>query len=165
MRQFHFSEEEVRTFAQERYHHPHPFVQRKMEVLWLKSQGESHTRIATLAGVSRRTVQRYLDEYLEGGLEALRTLSWQGHSSALDEHQATLEDHFRDNSPQTVAEACARIETLTGVCRKPTQVRKFLKETLGMRFRKVAAMPVPPKKSPDEHALTQAAFLKDGVGA
>jgi len=26
----------------ERFNHPHPFVQRKMEALWLKSQGLPH---------------------------------------------------------------------------------------------------------------------------
>jgi transposase len=43
-----------------------------MEVLWLKSHGLSHDDIATYADVSRRSVQRYLDEYLEGGLPRLR---------------------------------------------------------------------------------------------
>ena len=43
-----------------------------MEVLWLKSHGLTHDEIAAYADVSRRTVQRYLDEYLEGGLSRLR---------------------------------------------------------------------------------------------
>ena len=163
MRRFDFSKVELEAFCYERYHHPHPFVQKKMEVLWLKSQGEVHTRIATLAGVSRRTVQRYLDEYLQGGLEQLRTIPWRGQPSALAPHRATLEEHFRAQPPQTVAEACARIEALTNVCRKPSQVRVFLKDQLGMRFRKVAAIAIPPKRTPQEHAQIQAAFLKAGT--
>jgi hypothetical protein len=39
MRTFCFSEEELKAIEHERYHHPHPHVQRKMEVLWLKSHG------------------------------------------------------------------------------------------------------------------------------
>ena len=42
-----------------------------MEVLWLKSHGLSHDDIAAYADASRRTVQRYLDEYIEGGLPRL----------------------------------------------------------------------------------------------
>jgi transposase len=42
--------------------------------------------------------------------------------------------------PATVAEAAAKISALTGITRKPTQVRHFLKQ-LGMAPRKVAAIP------------------------
>ncbi len=38
--------------AFERYHHPEPIVQRKMEVLWLKHQGLAHHDIARLASVA-----------------------------------------------------------------------------------------------------------------
>jgi hypothetical protein len=40
-----------------------------------------------------------------------------------------------------------------------TQVRTFLKTHLGLRYRKVAAIPVPPKKTIEEHAHEQARFL------
>jgi hypothetical protein len=39
-----------------------------------------------------------------------------------------------------VAEAAARIEALTGIARKPTQVRQFLK-ALGRQSRKVGMLP------------------------
>src|SRR5438046_1631431 len=34
-----FSEEDLRAIAHDRYHHPDPRVQQKMEVLWLTSHG------------------------------------------------------------------------------------------------------------------------------
>ena len=34
-----FTEEQINELKSERYHHPHPRVQRKMEALFLKSQG------------------------------------------------------------------------------------------------------------------------------
>jgi hypothetical protein len=34
-----FMEEDIDRLHYERYHHPHPLVQKKMEVLYLKSQG------------------------------------------------------------------------------------------------------------------------------
>ena len=47
-----------------------------MEILWLKSHGLTHDQIAAAADVSRRTVQRYLDQYYEGGLPHLRRCRW-----------------------------------------------------------------------------------------
>jgi hypothetical protein len=59
MREFPFSGQDLKAIAHDRYHHPHPRVQRKMEVLWLKSHALPHRQIADLAGVSLRTVQRH----------------------------------------------------------------------------------------------------------
>src|SRR5947207_5725221 len=64
MRAFLFSDEDLKAIDTDRYHHPHPHVQRKMEALWLKSHGLPHQQIADLTGVSLRTVQRYLDDTL-----------------------------------------------------------------------------------------------------
>jgi len=68
---------------------------------------------------------------------------------------------FGQRPPHTVAEACERVEQLTGVRRGRTQVREFLHENLGLRWRTVAAVPVPPKLTLAEQAAEQAAFLKD----
>jgi hypothetical protein len=37
-----FTEVEKQALQYERFHHPHPRVQVKMEALWLKSQGVEH---------------------------------------------------------------------------------------------------------------------------
>ena len=63
MRRFIFTTEVQQAFAKERYQHPDPQVQQRMEIMWLKSKGETHERIAELAGTSRRTVQRVLNLY------------------------------------------------------------------------------------------------------
>ncbi len=63
MRRFTFSDDVLAQIRHDRYHHPHPLVQRKMEVLWLKSRGLRHHDIAALADVSLRSVQRYLDDF------------------------------------------------------------------------------------------------------
>jgi transposase len=163
MRRFEFTEEEREVIARERFEHPNPRVQRRMEMLWLKVHGETHERIAELTGVGRRTVQRVLDAFAGGRLEAVRSFGERGRTSSLQPHGELLETEFRERPPRTVAEACDRIQLLTGVCRRPTQVRHFLRNQLGLRWRKVAAVPVPPKKSVEEHAATQAAFLKYGA--
>jgi transposase len=163
MRRFQFTDEERSMICRERFYHPNPRVQRRMEILWLKEQGETHQRIAELAGTSRRTVQRVLDGFAGSGLEAVRQFHEKGRVNSLAPHCLSLEEEFRQRPPRTVLEACDRIEQITGVRRRPTQVRLFLRETLGLRWRKVAAVPVPPKKTVEEHAATQADFLKDGA--
>lgn len=163
MRRFEFTEEERGAIARDRFHHPNPRVQRRMEILWLKYHGETHERIAELTGVGRRTVQRVLDAFESGRLEAVRSFHEKGRANGLAPYGELLETEFRERPPRTVAEACDRIERLTGVCRGRTQVRLFLRDQLGLTWRKVAAVPVPPKQSVAEHAATQAAFLKDGA--
>ena len=125
-----FSEEEQQTLHQERYEHPHPRVQQRMEVLWLISQGTVYPLAARLAGVSEATVDRYVALYREGGLQALREWKWRKPTSELLDHRESLEESFRRNPPHTVAEACQRIKDETGIERKPTQVRAFLKKCL-----------------------------------
>jgi transposase len=159
-----FPEPVVEEIAHARYHHPDPRVQERMAILWLKSKKEPHGRIAELADVSRSTVQRTLRIYAAKGLDGIRSFGWKGQPSALTPHATTIEEEFRKHPPHTAHEAARRIEQLTGVRRKPSRVRKFLKDDLGMKCLKVAPIPVPPKKTVEEHARTQADFLKGGAG-
>ena len=140
MLQISFSEAEKAALHCERYHHPHPFVQRKMEALWLKSQGFRHKDICLAVGVTSTTLTTYLRHYKEGGIEALKTLSFNKPRSALDDHRATLEDYFRKNPPTSVGHAMAEIEKLTGLKRNKERVRQFLKR-IGMKCRKVGMVP------------------------
>ena len=126
-----FSEEDQQTLHKERFEHPHPRVQQRLEVLWLISQGLTYPLVARLAGVSEATVDRYVASYRQGGLEALRECNWgKSSTSELMEHRDSLEESFRQNPPHTVAEACQRIKDETGIERGPTQVRAFLKKSL-----------------------------------
>lgn len=159
-----FPETVVEAIARDRYRHPDPRVQERMEILWLKSKNEPHGRIAELANVSRSTVQRVLRIFAAKGLGGVRSFGWKGQPSALTPHRATIEEEFRKHPPHTAHEAARRIEERTGVRRKVSRVRKFLKDDLGMKCLKVAPIPVPPKKTVEEHARTQADFLKGGTG-
>jgi transposase len=160
MRHLTFSVAELRAIARERYHHPDPRVQRKMTVLWLKHQGLPHQDIARLASVSRRSVQRYLAEFLQGSLPRIRQANWVSPHSVLEQHHQSLEEHFRQHPPHSVKQARQVIEQHTGVRRGLTQVRRFL-HRLGLSTRKVAAVPLPPKSTPQEHAKEQRRFLSD----
>ena len=125
-----FSEEQREVLRRERFEHPHPRVQQRMEVLWFVSLGETYSKAARLAGVSDATVDRYVALYREQGIEGLKRFDWKGPTSKLVEHQASLEELFRAEPPHTTAEACQRMEDVTGLQRGLTQVRKFLKKAL-----------------------------------
>ena len=135
-----FSEAEKQTLNYERFNHPHPRVQLKMEVLWLKSQEVPHGEISRLAGVSSTTVTTYLNEYKNGGMEAIKTINFNRPKSELCEYQSTLEAYFKENPPASVKEAMKEIETLTGIRRSPNRIRVYM-HYLGLKFRKVGMIP------------------------
>ncbi len=127
-----FSAEIIKNLDYERYHHPSPKVQRKMEALYLKSREMPHKQICRICRISKTTLCAYLKQYRDGGLEGLKELHYKGRPSALNEHPSSLEAHFKEHPPRTTAEAQAVIEERTGIKRSPTQIRAFLKR-LGMK--------------------------------
>src|SRR5512140_379961 len=161
MRTFTFPAEDRQELAHDRYHHPDPRVPRKMEVLWLKSHGLSHDDIATSADVSRRSVQRYLDEYLEGGLPRLRCCPGHQPRSALVEHETSLEEYFQTHPPRSTKQARAIIEQRTGVRRGLSQVRHFLKGPVRAALAQGRGHPRPPQED-HRGARTGAGHLRAG---
>lgn len=123
-----YTPEILENLNYERYHHPVPVVQRRMEVLWLKGHDLPHAQIAELAGVSENTMRDYLQLYEEGGLEKLKEVNFYRPESELQAHATSLEEYFQKNPPATIKEAQSEIEQLTGIKRSETQVREFLKK-------------------------------------
>jgi transposase len=135
-----FTEETKRALNYERYHHPSPRVQRKMEALWLKSQGTSHKRIAELTGISINVVTQYLKEYQAGGIEKLKEINFYQPKSELIEYRQTIENYFIAHPPATIKEAMDAIEKITGLKRTEKSIRKLLKK-IGLSRRKVGMIP------------------------
>lgn len=123
-----------------RYHHSHPRVQRKMEALWLKSQGLCHQEIACLTGVSNNTVTTYMKDYQKNGIEKLKEIRFYRPQTQLAQHTSTIEAEFHARPPATIKEAANRIEQLTGIKRSEPQVRQFL-SGIGIKRRKVGMIP------------------------
>lgn len=147
-----FTTEGIQTLHHERFHHPHPHVQRKMEAVYLKSQGLSNQAIQRLPRVSRNTLSTYLRQYREGGVARLQELRFYQPQSAFASEQASLAAYFAAHPPVTINHARATLTQLTGVTRSPTQVRVFL-HRCGLRCRKVGSLPA--KADP----VVQAQFL------
>src|SRR5579872_7289783 len=130
-----FSEEDVNRLFKERYTHPHPRVQRRLEALYLKSQGVSHTEIMKLVKVSTGGLTQWIRMYQEGGIEALKKIHWQGLDAPLNKHRSALEEYFKKHPPTSVKDACTKIEQLTGIRRTETPIRTLLK-SMGPDFSK-----------------------------
>jgi len=135
-----FTEKQTEILAHERYNHPHPRVQRKMEVLLLKSHGLRHKDICRIAGISGNTLRSYLKDCQKGGIEKLREVSFYKPRSEMTEYKGTLEAYFREHPPAGVKEAMAKIEELTGIRRSENRVREFLR-SVGMKRGKIAMIP------------------------
>ena len=140
MLRINFTQEDVDKLHYERYHHPHPLGQKKMEVLYLKSQELKHKYICSLCKISKTTLTKYIKQYQSGGVEELKKLDYKGQPSELNQHSDILKEYFEKNPASSVAEASDAIENLTGVKRSPTQVREFMKRT-GLRCLKVGYVP------------------------
>jgi len=140
MIQINYSTEDKKIFKYERIHHPHPRVQQRMDVLWLKSNELPHNQIVKLAGVSSNTVIQYLLMYNEGGIEKLKEINFYKPQSDLVQYTSTIEDYFKEHPPASIKEAMSKIEELTGLKRSETQVRKFL-NSIGIKRRKVGTIP------------------------
>ncbi len=105
-----FSPEEIKALDYERYNHPHPKIQKKMESLYLKSLGLTHKEICRLCRISRATLTTYLKQYKDGGIKGLKQLGYKGKTNQLMEHAKSLEQYFNEHPPRSTGEAQSAIE-------------------------------------------------------
>lgn len=66
------NKKEAETVLRERFAHPYPKVQRRMEVIHLLSLGKSYAEIEEIVGCSHASVARWLRIYRSSGLEGLK---------------------------------------------------------------------------------------------
>ena len=135
-----FSDAEIAELEYERFHYPDPRVQKKCEVLFLKSQGLSHGMICKLCRISYVTLAEYLKQYIDGGIERLKLNLYKGKDNLLASHTETLEEYLYKHPPRSAKEVQALIEEKTGIRRCLTQVREFLR-AIGFKYRKVGSVP------------------------
>lgn len=145
-----FTVEEIDRLFEERFVHPHPLIQKRLEALYLKSQGMEHKEIARLLRISQASISNWLKMYKTGGLEAVKALRYRKKWGELTSHQETIEAYFRKNPPKTVQEAIHAVKKLTGLERKKTSIHRFLK-IMGLSYRKTGIVPgkMDPQKQED----------------
>jgi hypothetical protein len=140
MLQFTIKEEDKAVFARERYEHIHPRVCQRMDALHLRSRGVPNNLICDILGICHNTLLGYFRMYIAGGVDELRKLNFNRPQSQLVAFKDSLEKYFTENPPSSISEAAAKIMELTGIERKETQVRKFLK-SMGFRCLQVGVVP------------------------
>jgi len=133
-------EEDKAVFACERYEHIHPRVCQRMDALHLKSKGLSNNQICDILGVCSNTLLGYFKMYNTGGVDELRKIKFNRPQSHLVAYKESLEKYFTENPPSSISEAASKIKEMTGIERKETQVRKFLK-SIGFRCLQVGVVP------------------------
>ena len=111
------SDNEKILVQRNRLKHEKVVVRRKMDVLWLLHHGHTRAEAAVITGVARGTVQRYVADYRNGGLEALFRSERTVPVSEMEDHREVLLASFRETPLRSVAEAAERIERLTGLRR------------------------------------------------
>ena len=140
------SEFEQRVVLDHRDCHVDRLVRQRMWALWLLHCGETREKTAEILRVSRATVQRHVVAYRMGGLAGLASRGEAGAASEWSPFDERLKVEFRERPVRSVAEAGERIKALTGLERRPTQVRYHL-HRLGMEYRRMRSIPAPPKKN------------------
>jgi transposase len=140
LRKIDFTPEQIKQLSYQSIHHSHHLVRRRMQALLLKSQGIRHQEIAKIVDISETTLRTYFDLYLAGGIEALKTLHYQGQPSPLHQKQNEIVTALEADPPASLKEAQAIIKTVTGLNRSLTQVSEFLRKNKVIR-RKVKQIP------------------------
>jgi len=152
-----FTDEQINELERERFNYPEPRVQRKLEVLYLKSQNLPHKMICSLCKISNVTLAEYLKQYRDGGINRLKLNLYKGKENLLASHAESLEEYLHKHPPRSAKEAQALIEEKTGIKRCLTQVREFLK-AIGFKYRKVGSIP---GKVMDEEKLKEQEDFKE----
>lgn len=148
------SEDEQQVVWDHRDCHVDRLVRKRMWALWLLHCGETREKTAEILQVSRATVQRYVAAYRAGGLAGLASRGAGATASQGTPFDEKLEAEFRERPARSVAEAGERIKALTGQERRPSQIRHPLRR-LGREYRRMRAIPAPPKKSGRNTSLTK----------
>ena len=143
------TEEEQRVVNEERCCSPQPPNSRKDA----RALVVAHRAHASACGQGCRSRvghrQRYVAAFRQGGLDGLRQWNLSRPVSEMAAFRELIRASFEKQPATTIAEACERIFQLTGLRRGPA-MRNFLKD-LGLKFYRVRAIPVPPKKNLAEH--------------
>ncbi len=120
-----------------------PDLRTRWHALWLLRQGRSVTETAALVGVHRRSVQRWLSWYRQGGLAAVaqhRQGGRQGRTAYLTaEQQAHLTAETARGTIRTVGEAVRWVEQQFGVAYTAWGMRSVLQR---LKIRKKVPRPL-----------------------
>ena len=135
------SEIEIEQIKTERYTYGDIMIQKRLNAIYLMSSTDlNDCQIAEVVGCHRNILSSWRDKCLNQGLPSLYVNHYRKPESELEQHSELIFTHFEQNPIQSVNQAVAVIEELTGIKRSPTQVRQFLLRH-GYKWRKMGQIP------------------------
>ena len=103
-----FSQNVVEALFRLRYEHHNVQVQKRMEALYLKSQGFKNLKIADVLQITRRTLQKWIHIFNKEGIEGLKKFHHKGQKSKLHGFSESIEEYFRSNRKRQMETSCRK---------------------------------------------------------
>jgi transposase len=121
------SQEEIRQLDHERYTYGNIMIQKRLNAVYLMATTDlNDIQIAKVVGCHRNILPAWRDKFLYEGLFSLYINDYRNPESILEEYSELILLHLDEHPVQSINQAVAVIEELTGIKRSPTQVRQFL---------------------------------------
>lgn len=115
--------------------------------------GHSNVDIARTLCISEKSVSNYISIYLNKGFIGLLQENPYRPKSELEDYSEEIIKSLEDKPCSTINECCSRIEKLTGIKRRPTQIAHFIKKK---KFKLLKTGQIPAKANP----VAQKEFLE-----
>ena len=135
------SQETLSDLRREHSINPHSRVRQRMFALFLLGMGfASHDLICKIVGISANTLCSYIKIFNKDGIAGLKRINHCNQKSKLVAYTDIIKTQLEQNPVFTINQASEVIETVTGLKRKPTQTRLFLKK-IGFKRLKLGGIP------------------------
>ena len=135
------SPETLADLRREQSINPHPRVRQRMFALFLLGMGfASHDLICKIVGISPNTLRSYMKLFNKDGIEGLKKVNHWNQESKLVAYTDIIRTELDQHPVFTINQASEVIETVTGLKRKPTQTRLFIKK-IGLKRLKLGGIP------------------------
>jgi transposase len=145
---FNLSHEEIHQLEEERYTYGDIRIQKRLNAVYLMAVTDlNDTLIAKIVNCHRNSIPIWRDKYLYEGSSSLYENHYRQPESVLEQHSEVILSYLDMHPMQSVNQVASVIEDLTGIKRKPTQVREFLLRH-GYKWRKTGQ--IPGKAKPEE---------------
>jgi transposase len=135
------SQEEIHQLKYERYTYGDMMIQKRLNSVYLMCTTDlTYSQIAQASGCHRNILPVWRDKCLYEGLSSLYINHYRKPESDLDVHSEYILSYLDAHPVQSINQAVALIEELTGIRRSPTQIRQFLLRH-GYKWRKMGQIP------------------------
>ena len=125
----------------ERFSSHSPTVQKRLHAVYLhQALWLTPSQIGLCVDLHLNSVRHWIKVYQQQGIAPLLQTHYGTNQSELESYNELILADFARQPPQSSNQASARIQTLTGLKRSPSQVRNYLKKQ-GFTFQRMGHIP------------------------